>query len=85
MNSYPRFPRNKPFSYSRWLELYRNSPFRAIPLGLCDLCPLSPNRFRTLTAEDFNALSTALGRSVRIYWYGFPHRVSLRELTLQLK
>jgi hypothetical protein len=82
MNSYPRFPRNKPFSYSRWLELYKNSPFRAIPLGLC---PLSPNRFRTLAAEDFNALSNALVRSVRIYWYGFLHRVSLRDLTLQLK
>ena len=82
MNSYPVSPGNKQFSYSRWLELYKNSPFRAIPLGLC---PLSPNRFRTLTAQDFSALSNALVRSVRIYWYGFPHRVSLRGLTLQLK
>jgi hypothetical protein len=64
MNSYPRFPRNKPFSYSRWLELYKNSPFRAIPLALC---PLSPNHFRTLTAERLSALSNALVRSVRIY------------------
>ena len=82
MNSYPVFPKAKQFSYSRWLELYKNSPFRAIPLGLC---PLSPNRFRTLIAEPLSALSNALVHSVRIYWYGFPHRVSLRDLTLQLK
>ena len=82
MNSYPRFPRNKPFSYSRWLELYKNSPFRAIPLAL--RLP-SSNRFKALTTEHFSAHPNALVRSVRIYWYGFPHRVSLRGLTLQLK
>ena len=39
MNSYPVSLKQQ-FSYSRWLELYKNSPFRAIPLGLCPGVPL---------------------------------------------